>query len=89
MNDQRDEELIKIIRHKMAIRLAAYLNHTIQNEDKLPYEQNLLEQIYIAKDDNEWKCFHNARPITKTSPIYKLLDTILNNRLKKELNNTG
>ena len=44
-----------------------------------------MEQIYIPKDNSEWKCFYNARPITKTSPIYKLLDTILNDKLKKEL----
>ena len=29
MNDQRDEELINAVRNKMAVRLAAYLNHTI------------------------------------------------------------
>ena len=29
--------------------------------------------------------FDIARPITKTSPIYKLLDTILKNRLWKEI----
>ena len=38
MNDQRDEELINAVRNKMAVRLAAYLNHTIQNEDKLPFD---------------------------------------------------
>ena len=32
-----------------------------------------------------YRSFDNARPITKTSPIYKLLDTIINERLKKEL----
>ena len=52
---------------------------------KLPYKQNLLEQLYIPKDESDHKCFYNARPITKTCPIYKLLDTILNDRLKKEL----
>ena len=41
--------------------------------------------MYIPKDDSKWKCFHNARPITKTSPMYKLLDQILNERLKKEI----
>ena len=45
--------------------------------------------MYIAKDDSNWKCFHNSRPITKTSPIYKLLDTILNNKLGEELNENG
>ena len=30
--------------------------------------------------------FDIARPITKTSPIYKLLDTILKNRLWREVN---
>ena len=45
----------------------------------------MLEQIYIPKDNSEWKTFYNARPITKTSPIYKLLDIIMNNRLRKEL----
>ena len=43
LNEQRDEEIIAIIRDKMATRLAAYLNHTIKNEEKLPFEQNLLE----------------------------------------------
>ena len=61
----------------------------MENKDKLPFEQNLLEQIYIAKDENEWKCFHHGRPITKTSPVYKLLDTILTSRLQKQMNETG
>ena len=52
---------------------------------KLGYKQNLLEQIYIPKDESNYKCFYNSRPITKTCPIYKLLDTILNNKLKREL----
>ena len=34
---------------------------------------------------NDFKSFENTRPITKTSPIYKLLDTILNTKLNKEL----
>ena len=29
--------------------------------------------------------FDNSRPITKSSPIYKLLDCILNERLKKQI----
>ena len=71
----------------IAGKLTTYLNHCIQEEPKLLYNQNLLEQIYIPKDDSEWKTFYNARPNTKTSPIYKLLDTILNERLQQELYN--
>ena len=63
-----------------------YLNYCLVNESQLPFRQNLLEQLYIAKDDSNWKCFYNARPITKTSPVYKLLDTILNTKLVEELN---
>ena len=48
-----------------------------------------MEKIFIPKDDNQCRSFHNSRPITKTSPIYKLLDTVLNERLKKELNPGG
>ena len=77
------------MRYEIAWRLVKYLNYVLENEEELPFKQNVLEQIYIAKDDNDWKCFYNARPITKTSPIYKLLDTILNNRLKEDLNETG
>ena len=55
----------------------------------LSHNQNILEQIYIAKDNNNYKSFDNIRPITKTSPIYKLLDTILDLRLKEELNKNG
>ena len=54
---------------------------------ELPCKQNLLEQIYLPKDDNIYKTFDNARPITKTSPIYKLLDTIINTKLNEELKN--
>ena len=71
----------------IAGKLTTYLNYCIQEKPKLLYNQNLLEQIYIPKDDSEWKTFYNARPITKTSPIYKLLDTILNERLQQELYN--
>ncbi len=49
------------------------------------FKQNMLEQIYIPKDKSAYKNFNNSRPITKTSPIYKLLDTILNRRLQKAL----
>ena len=66
-----------------------YLNYCINNLHTLPFKQNLLEQIYIAKDDNQWKNFYNSRPITKTSPIYKLLDTILNQKLTEDLNKNG
>ena len=48
-------------------------------------KQNLLEQIYIPKDQGNYKTFDNARPITKTSPIYKLIDTIINMKLNQEL----
>ena len=49
------------------------------------YDENKLEQLFIAKTETEWQMFDIARPITKTSPIYKLLDTILKNRLWKEI----
>ena len=42
--------------------------------------------MFIAKDNNIYKTFVNARPITKTSPIYKLMDKILKNRITEELN---
>lgn len=42
--------------------------------------------MFIAKDNNIYKTFINARPITITSPIYKLLDKTLKNRLTEELN---
>ena len=42
-------------------------------------------QDKTLKKKSEYKSFDNARPITKTSPIYKLLDTIINDKLNKEL----
>ena len=65
--------------------MTKYLNYCLERGIDLPHNQNLLEQIYIPKDDNFFKSFDNARPITKASPIYKLIDTILDLRLKKEL----
>ena len=50
-------------------------------------EQNKLEQLFIPKNKKEYANFSNSRPITKTSPIYKILDKILNERLWRELNN--
>ena len=62
-----------------------YLNYCLSEKTGLLYNQDLLEQIYIPKENSEWTTFYNARPITKTSPMYKLLDTVLNEKLKKEL----
>ena len=76
---------IKEVEQYLTIRLQYYLNHCIKEETKLMFNQDLLEQIYIPKDKSEWKCFYNARPITKTSPLYKLLDTVLNTQLQEEL----
>ena len=56
---------------------------------QLNHKQNLMEQIFIPKDEEKCKSFLNARPITKTAPVYKILDTILNERLKKDLNPGG
>ena len=88
---ERDSERTDKQRHKkevqeeLAEKLSHYLNFCIKEKTKLMYNQDCLEQIYIPKDSSEWKCFYNARPITKTSPLYKLLDTIMNLKLQKEL----
>ena len=73
------------VQHRLAEKLTEYLNYCTHEETKLLFDQNLLQQIYIPKDDSDWRTFHNSRPITKTSPLYKLLDTILNEILQKEL----
>ena len=73
------------IEEKLSENLAAYLNDCLVNREKLPYKQNLLEQIYLPKEDSLYVSFDNSRPITKSSPIYKLLDCILNERLKEEI----
>ena len=61
-------------------RITDYLNEVI-GKNEWPYDQSLLEQIFIPKGGDNYHNFDNARPITKTSPLYKLLDTILSNRL--------
>ena len=43
--------------------------------------------MYIDKEIGDYLTFDDARPITKTSPFYKLLDLTLANQLKKELLN--
>ena len=70
------------VRFILARNMTRYINYYLQEKTELPYNQNTLEQIYIPKDNNYYKSFDNARPITKTSPIYKLIDTILDLRLK-------
>lgn len=35
------------------------------------------------------KGFGRARPITKASPIFKILDGIMNERLRKEIDRMG
>ena len=61
--------------------MTEYFNHCLKHKDKLYCKQNKLEQLFIAKTETEWQSFDIARPITKTSPIYKLLDTLLNDIL--------
>ena len=82
------EKALEELQDTLAQNLATYYNEIIEG-DEFPHRQGLLEQIFIPKDDSRYKSFDNSRPITKTSPVYKLLDTVLNNRLKKELNPGG
>ena len=44
-----------------------------------------MEQLFIAKTKTDWQCFDISRPISKSSPLYKLFDTILNQIIWKEL----
>ena len=87
--DEKDEKAINMHIHSvqwnLAKKLTEYLNFCIKEKSRLLYNQDLLQQIYLPKDNSEWKTFYNERPITKTSPMYKLLDTILNNILQREL----
>ena len=69
----------------IARKMTTYLNYILRNQEKMMFKQNMLEQIYLPKDKSIYKNFNNSRPITKTSPIYKLLDTILNKRLQRAL----
>jgi len=40
------------IRHNLSLKLRNYLNHILENKRRLPFKQNLLEQIYIPKDES-------------------------------------
>ena len=66
----------------MVKNLITYFNDVLTSGKGLSYNQNLLEHTYIPKDNSIYKNFENVSPITKTSPKYKLLDTILNERLQ-------
>ena len=48
-----------------------------------------MEQLFIAKTDSEWQMFDSARPISKMSCVYKVLDTVLKNRLWKNVKETN
>ena len=62
-----------------------YYNNRISTNEELIGGHNVLEQVFIPKKTNQICTFDNSRPITITSPIYKILDSILNARLWKEL----
>ena len=46
----------------------------------------MIRQIYLPKSDEAYNRFENCRPISITSPIYKIIDMILNDRLTSYLN---
>ena len=75
------DKFVNHVKYRIAKNLTKYLNYIMENNLTLQCKQNLLEQIYLPKENGSYKTFDNARPITKTSPIYKLLDTIINLKL--------
>ena len=74
------------IENRLAVNLQEYFNHLLENDLELPAKQNLIRQVYLPKSQNEYYRFENCRPISITSPIYKIVDMILNQRLTAFIN---
>ena len=79
------EEKADEIEDTLAENLAEYYNKCLKEKGKLAANQNRLEQIYLQKKETFWKNLDIARPITKTSPFYKLLETIICEKLVEEM----
>ena len=78
-----------LIENKLATTLQRYFNHLLEENKPLPAKQNLIRQIYLPKSEDQLRRFENCRPISITSPIYKVIDSILNARLTSQLNEDG
>ncbi len=66
--------------------MTQFFNFLLRHNLPLPAKQNLIRQIYLPKSKEALQCFANCRPISITSPIYKLMDTILQERLTTFIN---
>ena len=86
IGNNTEEQWSKMIEDKLASTLTVYFNHLLRNDLKLPAKQNLIRQIYLPKSKDTLQSFYNCRPISITSPMYKIIDIILNERLTAFLN---
>ena len=75
-----------MIEDKLSITLRNYFNYLLSNDLDLPAKQNLIRQIYLPKSNDSLHRFENCRPISITSPIYKIIDLILNKQLTSFIN---
>ena len=67
---------ITLIELKLAAKLADYYNYLLREDLPLPAKQNLIRQIYLPKSTETYPRFENCRPISITSPMYKLIDIV-------------
>ena len=88
-NKSRIEDWCTLIELKLAGKLTDLYNYLLREDLPLPAKQNLIRQIYLPKSTETYPRFENCRPISITSPMYKLVDIILNERLTQHLNKSG
>ena len=81
-----EDKWTHLIEDALSESLTDYFNHLLANNLPLPAKQNLIKQIYLPKSKDTLQRFQNCRPISITSPIYKLIDIILNIKLTSFLN---
>ena len=85
-NKSRIQDWCTLIELKLAGKLTDLYNYLLREDLPLPAKQNLIRQIYLPKSTETYPRFENCRPISITSPMYKLIDIVLNDRLTAHLN---
>ena len=81
MKDGSEANWLSLVENRLALILTGFFNHLLANDLPLPAKQNLIRQIYLPKSKDPLQRFENCRPISITSPIYKLVDIVLNKKL--------
>ena len=59
-----------------------YINDILQNKTRLPFAQSEIRQIFLNKDKDNLQHFSNNRPISISSVMYKMVENVIDLKMK-------